>query len=220
MLLPAAPSYGDPPVKRMSILIVTLLALVVVACSGDPASPTPSESTPPATPDPTATPTAEPTVAASEPAASADPAASSDASGDGTALADLLPDELNGMSRTDVPGIDAMLAPLLAQSGVDASEADFTFASYGEGDDAVYVQGFRIPGMTEVELEMLARAMSGGQTGSDVSAETATVGGKEVLRIGGTDVPDAGYLYFSDGAMFTVISQSDDLAEQLLEQLP
>lgn len=201
--------------KRISILLVTLLALVVVACSSEQAS------EPPVTPDPTPTPTAEPTATPTpEPAASTDPESSDEASGDGTALLDLLPDEIDGMSRTEVPGLDAMIAPILAQSGVDASDADFAFASYGEGTDAVYVQGFRIPGMSEVELETLARAMSGSQTGGEIEAETVTVGGKEVLRMGGADVPDAAYLYFSDGAVFTVISASEDLAAQLLEQLP
>ena len=201
--------------NRISILLVTLLALVVVACSSEQAS------EPPVTPDPTPTPTAEPTATPTlEPAASTDPESSDDASGDGTALLDLLPDEIDGMSRTEVPGLDAMIAPILAQSGVDASDADFAFASYGEGTDAVYVQGFRIPGMSEVELETLARAMSGSQTGGEIEAETVTVGGKEVLRMGGADVPDAAYLYFSDGAVFTVISASEDLAAQLLEQLP
>lgn len=203
--------------KRISILLVTLLALVVVACSSDEASPSPSE--PAATPEPTATPTAAPT-ATPEPPASVDPAGSDEASGDGTALLDLLPDELDGMTRTEVEGIDAMLEPLLAQSGVDASEADFAFASYGEGTDAVYVNGLRIPGMTEVQLEMLAQMMSGSQTGGQVESEPATIGGKDVLRMGGADVPAAAYLYFSDGAVFTVISESEDLAAQLLEQLP
>lgn len=203
--------------KRISILLAALLTLVVVACSSDQASQPTSPSQPPATQAPTPTP--EPTDEPSEPASEA-PAASNDASGDGTALADLLPDELNGVSRTDVPGLEAMLAPMLAQSGVDASEADFTFASYGEGADAVHVQGFRIPGMTEVQLETLARAMSGSQAGGDISAETATVGGKEVLRIGGAEVPGAAYMYFSDGAVFTVVSESEDLAEQLLADLP
>ena len=203
--------------KRISILLVTLLALVVVACSSDEASPSPSERV--ATPEPTATPTAAPT-ASPEPPASVDPASSDEASGDSTALDDVLPDELNGMSRTEVPGLDAVFAPLLAQQGIDASEADFTFASYGEGTDAVYVNGLRIPGMSEVQLQMLARMMSGSETGGEIEAETATIGGKDVLRMGGTDVPGAAYLYFSDGAVFTVISESEDLAAELLEQLP
>ena len=201
--------------KRISLVLGTLLTLVVAACSSDQPSPSPSE------PTATATATVEPPAAATpEPSESSDPASSDDASGGDAALADLLPDELDGMSRTEIEGFDAMLAPLLAQSGVDASDVDFTFASYGEGTDAVYVQGFRIPGMSEIQLEMLARAMSGSQTGGEIEAESATIGGKDVLRMGGADVPDAAYLYFSDGAVFTVISESEDLAAQLLEQLP
>ena len=195
---------------RTLILLIALLALVVTACSGDQASSAPASEP---------TPTEQPTPSATDVPAS-DAPGSSGAAGDGTALADLLPDELNGMPRTEIPGLEAMLAPMLAQSGVDASAAEFTFASYGEGADAVQVQAFRIPGMSQLQLEALARAMSGGAEGSGVSAETVTIGGKTVLQITGPQVPGGAYMYLTDGAAFTVVSESADLAEQLLTELP
>ena len=197
--------------KRISILLIALLALVVTACAGDQAS----SSTPTAEPTPTEEATPEPTEAPE----SESPEASQDA-GSGTALDDLLPDELNGMARTEIPGLEAMLAPMLAQSGVDASEAEFIFASYGEGEAAVQVQAFRIPGMSELQLETLARAMSGSLEGGGATADTVDVGGKTVLEITGAEVAGVAYIYFTEGAMFTVVGPSADLAAQLLAELP
>ena len=197
--------------KRISILLIALLALVASACAGEGTSTTPSPSEPAATQEPTTEPTEAPPSGA--------PESSADAGG-GTALADLLPDELNGMPRTDIPGLEAMLGPMLAQSGIDASEAEFTFASYGEGADAVQVQAFRIPGMSDVALEALARALSASAAGGGASAETVTIGGKTVLQMTGPQVPVGAYMYLTDGAVFTVVSQSADLAEQLVAELP
>ena len=196
--------------RTSSILLVTLLALVVAACSNNQASatPEPSEST-------AATQEATPEATESE---SAEP--SEDASGDGTPLADLVPDELNGAPRTDVPGMDSILGPALAQQGLDPSDAEFVFATYGEGDTAVAVNAFRVAGMTQPSLETFARLMAGVDTQGG-SAETVTVGGKSVLRVASTDTTTgAAFLYFADGAMFTVVSQSEDLAAQLLAELP
>lgn len=192
--------------KRISILLIALLALVVSACAGDQAS----SSTPASEPTPTEEATPEPTEAPE----------SSQGTGSGTALDDMLPDELNGVARVEIPGLEAMLAPMLAQSGVDAAEAEFTFAAYGEGEDAVQVQAFRIPGMSELQLETLARAMSGSLEGGGAAADTVDVGGKTVLEITGAGVAGVAYIYFTDGAMFTVVGPSADLAAQLLAELP
>ena len=205
-----AASPQENPLKRISILLIALLALVVSACAGDQGSSAPAS-------EPTAT--EEPTPEPTEAPESDDPGSSEDAGG-GTALNDLLPDELSGMARISMPELEAMIAPMLAQSGVDAAEAEFTFASYGEGEDAVQVQAFRIPGMSELQLQTLARAMSGGLEGGGAAAETVDVGGKTVLQITGPQVPGGAYIYFADGAMFTVVSPSADVAAQLLAELP
>lgn len=198
--------------KRISILIVALLALVVAACSSQQgASPTATE--------PEAVATAEPTP---EPA-SESPDPTDDANGstdDGTALADLFPDELNGAPRNDIPGMDAMIASALAAQGMDASGAEFVLATYGEGADAITVNAFRIPEVDQTSLEMLARAMSGVQGDGTAAAETVTIGGKTVLRMTGTGADGAAYLYFTNDAVFTVVGPSEDLAEQLLAELP
>ena len=197
--------------KRITILLALLL-LVVAGCASQTASSAEASETAAeeaTTPEPT--PTEEP---ASEPPDSSDDGSS----GDGTALTDVLPDEVDGMSRTDIPGLEAMLAPMLAQSGTEVSSADFAFASYGEGDSTVQVQAFRIPDMGDVELEQLARLMAGSNAVGEL--ETATVGGKEVLQVTGAGTTGAVYLYFGSGGVFTVISQDAGLAEQLLAELP
>lgn len=196
--------------KRISILLVALLALVVAACSNNQAS---------SSAEPTASAVAS-QEATAEPSESQAAEPSEGSSGDGTALADLIPDELNGVPRTDVPGMDAILAPALAQQGLDASDAEFVFATYGEGLDTVAVNAFRVAGMTQPSLEAFASAMAGVDTQGG-SAETVTVGGKSVLRVSSTDSETgAAFLYFTDGAMFTVVSQSEELAAQLLAELP
>jgi hypothetical protein len=200
-------------VKRIPLLLVALLALVVAACSSEQTS----SSTPPSQAEATATPEAsseapEPSSAAAEP---------SDApGGDGTALADILPDSLNGAPRTELPGMEAILGPALGAQGLDPEDVEFIFATYGEGTDSVAVNGFRIAGMSQVSLEQFGRLMAGVDA-QGAQAETVTVGGKSVLKFSGTEgQAGSAYLYFADGAMFTVVSESEDLAGQLLAELP
>ena len=197
--------------KRISILLVALLALVVASCSSQQTSSPASESEPAATTQPTPEPTEEATEAATP---------KEDGGSTGGSLEDALPDELNGLARTDVPGMEAFLAPMLAQQGVDASEVEFVISTYGEGDNSITVNAFRIPGIPEASMEALARAMSGVQGDSGVEAESVTVGGKSVLQMTGDGVDGAAYLYFADGSVFTVVGPSTELAEQLLSELP
>lgn len=199
---------------RTPILIIALLALVLAACGSDQPSPSPTtEAT--LGGEPTAEPTAEPTEDAATPEPTPD-----DASGFSGSLSDALPDEVGGLSRVDLSGMDAFIGPALAQSGMDAEDAEYVVAIWGEGDRSVMLTGLRTPGMDRPQLEMLANLITGSQTGGEVSADTVTVGGKTVLRMSGTEMPDAAYLYFTGDAFFTVISESADLAEELLSQLP
>jgi hypothetical protein len=205
--------------KRISILLV-LLAFGVAACGEQAASQTDAAAvTPSATVQQTEAPTPSP-EASDEPDASAD-------AGDGTPLADLVPDELNGVPRTDIPGMDQIIAGALAQQGMDAEDAEFVFASYGDDADAVVLTAFRVPGINEAGMEQLARMMSGAAGGqAGVDAESVEIGGKSVLRM--TAQAAAGgdegviYMYIAEGAAFTIISPTGDesAAEQLLAELP
>ncbi len=205
--------------KRISILLV-LLAFGVAACGEQASSQTDA---PAVTPSATAEATEEPTTAAQP----SDEPSETDDGGDGTALADMIPDELNGVAGTPVPGMDQIMGQALQQQGIAAEDIEFEFVTYGEGDDALVLTAFRIPGLPEGQMESLAEMMSagfGGQQG--VEAQAVTIGGKSVLRMTGTAGAGGGegviYMYFAEGAAFTIISPSADVAnaEALLGELP
>ena len=196
--------------KRISILLVLLMAFVA-ACGGGQASPSATD-TP--EPDPTvaATATAEPP---DEP--SAEPGTSGGTGFEGD-LDDVIPDELNGVARTDIPGMDSMISSILGAQNIDVSQAQFAFATYGEGSNAVTLTAIAVPEVDDSQLEMMARMFSGAATGAE--SETLTVDGKTVLRVSHTAQPGSVYLYFGGGAAFTVYAENEELAEQLLGELP
>ena len=208
--------------KRTFLLAPSVLALLLAACGGGQAeTPTPTEAPSPVT-TPTQDATPEPTESeAEETAAATDGGDGSVITGD---LADVLPDDVGGFPRQDVPGLDEMIAPMLQQQGIDASDADLAFASWGEGTEAVIVTAMRMPGLNETQLEMLASLLAGTGSGApggvEFEGETTTVGGKEVVRMTGEGTPGSAYVYFAGDAFFTVVSESPELAEELLSQLP
>jgi hypothetical protein len=200
-------------VKRISILLVLLMALMA-ACGS-------TESSPSATVAPTTEPTAEATESAEPTAEASEPEGSGDTGSEGD-LADFIPDEFNGQPGTPIPGMDQLMASMLQQQGVGAENIEFQFVTYGEGDAAVVLTAFRVPGMNDVAMEQFARILSGVQDEPGVEAEEVTVGGKSVLRMSAAQAGEEGviYMYFAEGAAFTVVSQDLSSAEQLLSELP
>jgi hypothetical protein len=204
-------------VKRTTILLIALLALIVSACGGGDSTESAEASEAVPTVQPTPEPTPEPTV---EPEESDEPDASADAGNGESALLDLLPDEINGQSRLDVDlANNPMFAAALQGQGIDASEVEYVVSTYGTGEGVLAVTAMRIPGMGQTELEQLARLM-GGMADGQGSAEVTTIGGKEVIAITATDVDQTGYMYFLDGAVIVVGGTSEDLAAELFSQLP
>lgn len=112
-----------------------------------------------------------------------------------------------------------MFAAALQAQNIDASEVEYIVSTYGTGESVLAVTAIRIPDMGETELEQLARLMSGMSEGQ-ASAETTTIGGKQVLAITATDVEQTGYMYFLDGAVIVVGGTSQDLAEEFFSELP
>jgi hypothetical protein len=201
--------------KRITILLVGLLALVVSACGSGETTESAAASEPAATVQPTPEPTPEAT-----PEESDEPSASEDDGGGESALLDLLPDEIDGQSRVDVNLADnPMFAAALEAQNIDASEVEYIVSTYGSGEGVLAVTAIRIPDMGETELEQLARLMSGMSEGQ-ASAETMTIGGKEVLAISAADVEQTAYMYFLDGAVIVTGGTSQDLAEEFFSQLP
>lgn len=203
--------------KRSTILLAAVLALVVTACgSGET-----SESAAPSEPAPTVELTPEPTPQPTpEPPESDEPSSSADAGGD-TALPDLLPDEINGETRTDVDlANNPMFAAALAGQDVDISEVEYIVSTYGTGEGVLVASAIRIPGVDQPQLAQIARLMSGVAAEGEGSAELTTIGGKEVLAITATDAEQTGYMYFVDGAVIVVGGASQDLAEEFFSKLP
>jgi hypothetical protein len=203
--------------KRITILLVGLLALVVSACGSGETTESGAASEPAATVEATPVPTPEPTP---EPEDSDEPSASEDAGGGESSLLDLLPDEIDGQARVDVDfANNPMFAAALEAQNIDASEVEYIVSTYGSGEGVLAVTAIRIPDMGETELEQLARLMSGMSEGQ-ASAEATTIGGKEVLAISATDVEQTAYMYFLDGAVIVTGGTSQDLAEEFFSQLP
>jgi hypothetical protein len=194
-------------VNRRPIL-VALLAVFLAACGTQESSAT-------LTPEPV---TPEPTSQAPEP--TDEPAASEDDGGAIGSLADMIPDDLNGVAGTPIPGLDTILQGALQQQGLNAEDAEFAFVTYGEGESAVVLNAFRIPGVTEVAMEQLARIMSGASGQQGVDVETLDVAGKTVLSFSGGQTPGVVYFYVADDVAFTVAGQDEGLVEQLLSELP
>ena len=200
---------------RITILLIAALALVVSACGTDTgASAEPSEpiATIEATPEPSP-----------EPEESAEPAASASTGGNGgseTAIIELLPDEVGGMSRTDVDmAANPMFAEIFAEQGLDAADLEFVISTYGTGAEALGVTSMRVPDMGEAELEQLARLMTTMSEGQ-AAAEPGTVGGKSVLILSAEGEAETAYMYFAEGAVFVVGGGTEALVAEFLSQLP
>ena len=133
--------------KRITILLVGLLALVVSACGSGETTESAAASEPAATVQPTPEPTPEAT-----PEESDEPSASEDDGGGESALLDLLPDEIDGQSRVDVDlANNPMFAAALEAQNIDASEVEYIVSTYGSGEGVLAVTAIRIPDMGETE---------------------------------------------------------------------
>ena len=100
--------------------------------------------------------------------------------------------------------MDTILAGALQQQGLDAGEAEFAFVTYGTEANAVVLNAFRIPGVTEVAMQQLAQLMSGADPAGEFEAETMEIGGKTVLSFSGEGQPGVVYFYVADDVAFTV----------------
>lgn len=193
-----------------SLILVALLAIILAACGTQESSAT-------LTPEPV---TPAPTSEAPEPT---DEPAATDDDGDGGStgsLEDLIPDELNGVAGTPIPGLDTILQGALTQQGIAAGDAEFAFVTYGDDENAVVLNAFRLPGVTEIAMQQLARLMSGADPSGEFEAETMEVGGKTVLSFSSGDQPGVVYFYVADDVAFTVAGQDEASVEQLLAELP
>lgn len=205
--------------KRIPPLLLAILALILAACGSDQTDVTASPS-PVATPTLAPTPAPTPSPTASETATS-DPTDGGEITGE---LSELLPDDVQGLQRSELDsGFERMMEDALArQAGLAGQDVEVSYAQYGSGE--LTVIGMRLPGLPEGDFEMLARMMAGatptGPDGEEVESAAETVGGKDVLRMSMEGEAEVVYVYRVGDAFFTVVAQSEDLAAELLQQLP
>ena len=194
-----------------SLILVALLAIFLAACGTQTAD----EADATLTPEPT------PAAATDAPDDTDEPAATDDGDDGSTgSLDDMIPDDLNGIAGTSIAGMDQILSGALQAQGLNAGDAEFAFVTYGTDANAVVLNAFRIPGVTEVALQQLAQLMSGADPTGEFEANTEEVGGKTVLSFSGEGQPGVVYFYVVDDVAFTVAGQDPSTVEQLLAELP
>ena len=137
------------------LILATLLAMLLAACGQQESSEPDATLTPEATPEATS----DASTPSDEPAASEDDGS---ASGD---LADVIPDELNGVPATESRAWTRSSPRRSRRRVLTPEAADFAFVTYGTDENAAALNAFRLPGVSEVAMEQLARLMSGGRHG-------------------------------------------------------
>lgn len=210
--------------NRITILLVTLLALVVVACGG------PEQATPTETATATPTPTPEPTE---EPTATADP--TSDATDDGfgsepNELADVLPTEVEGIAIEyeyatgpdfeDGEEMDDDAREFLERVGgdIDQMTSAFGFGLDAEAGGFITIIAFRIPGADEqAMLEEFRASIADEESGFEFADET--IDGKSVVAASSAEQGTT-YLYADDDTLFAIGGTTPELAQAALSQIP
>lgn len=211
--------------KRITILLVALLALVVSACASGQATPSAQASVAPATVEPTPEPSEAP-EASVDPDASIGAFPSFDLNGD-PELAARFPDTVGGQPlevssmRGDtfmsMGGSDPAFQEFLDSVGAELSDVSVAF---GGSQSGVSVGAFRILGASEDDLEREFIAASE-DAGDITDMEQASVGGKDVWVA--TDPSEAtgasAYLYTKDDTLYFLTGTEAEVAE-ILEALP
>lgn len=215
--------------KRITILLVALLALVVSACASEQASPSAAESEAPATVEPTPEPSSEAPEPSFDPDASIGAFPSFDLNGD-PELAARFPDTVGGQPlqvqsmRGDtfmsMGGSDPAFQEFLDSVGAELSDVSVAFGGAASGDSFLSVGAFRILGASEDDLEREFIAASE-DAGDITGMEQASIGGKDVW-VATDPSGEAGasaYLYTKDDTLYFLTGSEAEIAE-ILEALP
>jgi hypothetical protein len=222
--------------KRISIVLLMLLALVAAACTDSQG--------------------ASPTGAASDAAAESQPAGESEESegaeesaddgGTGAVpsfelpasapeLAALLPDEINGqeavklsmsgeemMEGSGDESVDPEFLAFLERLGAQPDEVSFafSFAFDAESGASAGIAAFRVEGANSDQLESEFQATMEAE-GEPVEWEDANVAGKDVKTAADPDTEgNTMYLYTVGDVVFFVTAADEATAVELLEPLP
>jgi hypothetical protein len=209
--------------KRISILLIALLAIFVAACTSDQgssASPTEAVATDEPTPEPSESEAAEETVGALP---------SFDLNGDPD-LAARFPDTVGGQPlsvqsfRGDVfmqaGGSDPSFEAFLDSVGAELDDVSVAFGSSMSAENPLTVGAFRILGASEDDLEREFIAAS--EESGDVSGLTqSSVAGKDVWSA--TDPSGTAgmsvFIYTKDDTLYFLTGNEEQVAE-ILSALP
>jgi len=216
-------------VKRITILLVALLALVLSACASEQASPSASESEPAATDEATPEPSSQAPEASGDADATLGAIPSFDLNGD-PELAARFPETVGGeplqvqSMRGDtfmsIGGSDPAFQEFLDSVGAELSDVSVAFGGATSGESFLSVGAFRVLGASEDDLEREFIAASE-DAGDITGMEQASVGGKDVW----TAVDPSGetgtsvYLYTKDDTLYFLTGSEAEVAE-ILEALP
>lgn len=218
--------------KRITIMLLALVALVLAACTDSQGA------------SPTATPTEDSEAAAAESEAADDEPADESAAAlpsfelpdSAPELAALLPDEIGGeeafklsMSGEELMAgqdedvtVDQEFLDFLSRVGAQPDDISVAFA-FGMGTDEATagIFAFRIAGANASQLESEFRAAMEAESDAVIDWQETSVAGKNVLA--GEDPDNPGntmYLYTTGDIIFIVTAGSEDAAEELLQPLP
>jgi hypothetical protein len=209
--------------KRISILLIAMLALVVSACANEQADSSASPSEPVATEEPTP----EPTESAAEETVGAFP--SFDLNGD-PELAARFPDTVGGeplqvqSMRGDtfmsMGGSDPSFEAFLDSVGAELSDVSVAFGGAASGQSVLSVGAFRVLGASEDDLER--EFLAAGEASGDMSGMTQTsVGGKDVWTASDAsgDTNMSVFIYTKDDTLYFLTGTEEQVAE-ILAALP
>ena len=203
----------------VAVVLSTILTGCQAAGVASPAS-SAASSVAPAASAATGSPSASASAAAMPSASAASSAAASAAPGND--LASLVPETINDVPVT-VSQVDPAsflgtndllhLAPVLQALGKTPADVKVIAGGGGAGTNSVIIQAVRINGTDGSALTPQLQTVLTALPNSSV--ETATVGGKDVLSLGGDR-----YAYVSNDVVFFVSASNDEMAQATLEALP
>lgn len=202
-----------------ALVLSTTLFGCQAAGVASPAS-SPAGSVAPATSPVAGSPAASASAAAMPSASAASSAAASAAPGND--LASLVPETINEVPVT-VSQVDPAsffgtndllhLQPVLQALGKTPADVEVIAGGGGAGTNSVIIQAVRIGGIDAsaltTQLQTVLAALP------NAAVESTTVGGKEVLSLGGDR-----YVYVANDVAFFVSASNDEMAQATLEALP
>ncbi|MGZ8475175.1 MAG: hypothetical protein ACXWWQ_02980 [Candidatus Limnocylindria bacterium] len=215
--------------KRITLILLTLLALFVAACNSDQSGSSADES---AAAEQTEEATPEPDSDGGSESEAALP--SFDLPGSAPELEALLPDEIDGtesvkfsmsgaelMADEEGSGVDPEFIAFLERLDAQPDDISIAFAfSFTEAGDSAGIGAFRVEGASSDDLER--EFMATMETDGEVADwQSASIAGKDVQTAADPETEGSFvYIYTVGDIVFFVTTPDEDVAAELLGPLP